>query len=91
MLNGVVLIAYINQRRIMMALRPHGSEMPPELCVCDLAVLTDASESMTSHQLRLLRDAGLVSQRRDGKLVRYRLASGPIAHLLGDGVSYISR
>ena len=36
-LNGVVLIAYINQRRIVMALRPHGSETPPELCVCDLA------------------------------------------------------
>ena len=85
------LLSNPTRLRIVIALRPSGSEEPPELCVCDLAVLTDASESMTSHQLRLLRDAGLVSQRRDGKLVRYRLVPGPIAHLLGDGVSYISR
>ena len=54
----------------------------PELCVCDLAAVTGASKSMTSHQLRLLRTAGLVLQRRAGKLVFYRLANESLSALL---------
>lgn len=57
-----------------------------EWCVCDLASFADASPSMTSHQLRLLREAGLVTHRRDGKHILYRLAPGPLSHLLADGL-----
>lgn len=85
------LLSNQTRLRIVMALRPDGCTTAPELCVCDLAELINASESMTSHQLRLLREGGLVTQRREGKLVRYRLAAGPIAHLLVDGLSYVSR
>ncbi|ACU97581.1 ArsR/SmtB family transcription factor [Saccharomonospora viridis] len=48
-----------------------------ELCVCDLAWIIGSSQGLVSHHLRQLRAAGLVTSRRDGKLVMYRLT--PIA------------
>jgi DNA-binding transcriptional ArsR family regulator len=53
-----------------------------ELCVCDLAALTGCTPSAVSHQLRLLRAAGLVQGRREGKNVFYSLAAGPLPALL---------
>ena len=55
-----------------------------ELCVCDLAAVAGASKSMTSHQLRLLRAAGLVLPRRAGKLTYYRLSDPSMVALLDD-------
>jgi ArsR family transcriptional regulator, lead/cadmium/zinc/bismuth-responsive transcriptional repressor len=42
-----------------------------ELCVCDLAWVTERPENLVSHHLRTLRGAGLVISRRDGKMVMY--------------------
>lgn len=42
-----------------------------ELCVCDLAWVTERPENLVSHHLRALRAAGLVASRRDGKMVMY--------------------
>jgi ArsR family transcriptional regulator, lead/cadmium/zinc/bismuth-responsive transcriptional repressor len=42
-----------------------------ELCVCDLSWVCERSENLVSHHLRLLRSAGLVTSRRDGKMVMY--------------------
>jgi ArsR family transcriptional regulator, lead/cadmium/zinc/bismuth-responsive transcriptional repressor len=44
-----------------------------ELCVCDLAWVTERSDKLVSHHVRLLRTAGLVGSRRDGKMVMYAL------------------
>jgi DNA-binding transcriptional ArsR family regulator len=44
-----------------------------ELCVCDLAWVAGRAENLISHHLRALRSAGLVTSRRDGKMVLYRL------------------
>jgi len=44
-----------------------------ELCVCDLAWVSERPENLVSHHLRLLRAAGLVQSRRDGKMVMYRV------------------
>jgi ArsR family transcriptional regulator, lead/cadmium/zinc/bismuth-responsive transcriptional repressor len=44
-----------------------------ELCVCDLAWIVERSEKLVSHHVRLLRTAGLVRSRRDGKMVMYAL------------------
>ncbi len=43
-----------------------------ELCVLHLADAVSMSQSAVSHNLRLLRQAGLVARRRDGRLVYYR-------------------
>lgn len=42
-----------------------------ELCVCDLAWVTERPENLVSHHLRSLRSAGLVTSRRQGKMVMY--------------------
>src|SRR5712691_9519387 len=44
-----------------------------ELCVCDLAWIVERSQALVSHHVRTLRAAGLVSSRRDGKMVMYAL------------------
>ena len=51
----------------------HALQVGDELCVCDLAWVVGASQGLVSHHLRQLRANGLVSSRRDGKLVMYRL------------------
>lgn len=47
-----------------------------ELCVGDIALALDASEDAVSYALRLLRTAGFVSSRKEGRIVYYRLAAG---------------
>ena len=42
-----------------------------ELCVCDLAYICERSDKLVSHHARVLRAAGLVQSRRDGKMVMY--------------------
>ena len=44
-----------------------------ELCVCDLAWITERAENLVSHHLGLLRGEGLAEARRDGKMVMYSL------------------
>ena len=42
-----------------------------ELCVCDLAWVAERPENLVSHHLRALRNAGIVSSHRDGRMVMY--------------------
>lgn len=44
-----------------------------ELCVCDLAWVVERSDQLVSHHVRVLRNAGLVGSRREGKMVMYSL------------------
>jgi len=44
-----------------------------EMCVCDISYLLNMSQSLISHQLRVLREARLVKFRREGKVVYYTL------------------
>jgi len=44
-----------------------------EMCVCDIAVLLDMTQSAISHQLRVLKQSKLVKNRREGKIVFYSL------------------
>lgn len=53
-----------------------------ELCVCDLAAATGTLEVTVSQALRLLRAAGVVTGRRSGRLVYYRLADAHVRMLL---------
>ena len=41
------------------------------LCVCELLFVLKMSQSRISHQLKILRDAGLVEDKRDGKWIIY--------------------
>jgi DNA-binding transcriptional ArsR family regulator len=44
-----------------------------ELCVCDLAWISERAENLVSHHLRALRNQGLAQARREGKMVMYSL------------------
>ena len=44
-----------------------------ERCVCDLTDTLDAAQSRLSFHLRVLKDAGLVTDRRDGRWSYYKL------------------
>ena len=49
-------------------------------CVHELMAQLDVEQSLLSHHLRVLRDAGLVEGVRVGKSVRYRLAARAQVH-----------
>src|SRR3989440_6748527 len=44
-----------------------------ECCVCDLTDALDAAQSRLSFHLRVLKDAGLVTDRRDGRWSYYSI------------------
>ena len=44
-----------------------------ELCVCHIVAAVDMSQSRISFHLKILKDAGLVKDRREGKWMHYRL------------------
>lgn len=60
-----------------------------EMCVCDIAQLLNMTVSAISHQLRVLRNARLVKQRRDGKTVFYSLADDHVRTIISMGVEHI--
>lgn len=55
-------------RRAALALVWNGGEH----CVCELMARLDASQSRMSRHMKVLREAGLVLDRRDAQWVRYR-------------------
>jgi ArsR family transcriptional regulator, lead/cadmium/zinc/bismuth-responsive transcriptional repressor len=56
------------------------------ISVTDLAVAADYERSHVSQPLSLLRASGTVVARRDGRIIRYRLADDEIARLLKQGL-----
>src|SRR5215212_7690553 len=63
------LLSDPSRTRILYAL-----DLVDELCVGDLALALDISEDATSYALKLLRTAGFVQARKQGRVVFYRLA-----------------
>ena len=47
-----------------------------DLCVCELTAVLRMEQSRISHQLRILRRAGLAAARRRGRWIIYSLAAG---------------
>ena len=52
-----------------------------EQCVCDLTDALQAAQSRLSFHLKVLKDAGLVTDRRDGRWVYYSLEPGALEEL----------
>ena len=52
-----------------------------EQCVCDLTAEMDAGQSLLSHHLKVLREAGLVTDRRAGRWSYYSLVPEALAEL----------
>ncbi len=60
-----------------------------EMCVCDIAVLLEMNQSAISHQLRVLKQAGLVKYRREGKIVFYSLDDEHVMNILDQGLVHV--
>ncbi len=59
-----------------------------ELCVCDLACSLGRDDTTISHQLRVLRNQHVVTMRKDGRVVYYRLVDEHIRQLLSMGMAH---
>jgi DNA-binding transcriptional ArsR family regulator len=55
-----------------------------EACVCHLQAVLRRPQAYVSQQLRVLREAGIVTDRKDGLLVYYRLTDPQTERLLGE-------
>lgn len=65
------LLADPTRARLLYAL-----DVAEELCVGDLSLALDLGEDAVGYGLRILRTAGLVTRRKQGRMVFYRLAEG---------------
>ncbi|MGH7513082.1 MAG: ArsR/SmtB family transcription factor [Gemmatimonadales bacterium] len=54
-----------------------------ERCVCDLTDALDAAQSRLSFHLKVLKEAGLVSDRREGRWMYYTLNADALAEVAG--------
>lgn len=71
------LLSDTTRTRILYALLEAG-----ELCVSDLGNAIDVEESTVSHALRVLREGGVVKNRRSGRTVYYNLDDSHVRMLL---------
>ncbi|MCI8608869.1 MAG: helix-turn-helix transcriptional regulator [Firmicutes bacterium] len=61
-----------------------------ELCVNDIAQAVEMTKSAVSHQLKLLKDEGLVKSRRDGKNMYYSLDDQHVVDILDIAFTHIA-
>ena len=60
-----------------------------ELCVGDIAIITNSTPSAISHQLRVLKQAKLVKYRKEGKIVYYSLDDEHVKEIYEKGREHI--
>lgn len=60
-----------------------------EMCVYDLAATLNMTQSAISHQLRILKQAKLIRNRRDGKLMYYSLDDDHVKQIFDAGYKHI--
>jgi ArsR family transcriptional regulator len=61
-----------------------------ELCVCAIAELLSMTQSAISHQLKVLKDAKLVGNHREGKTIIYFLADDHVRSIIGQGYDHLT-
>ena len=61
-----------------------------EMCVCDIAVLLNMTQSAISHQLKTLRQARLVKYRRSGKVIFYTLDDDHVQKIIQLGLIHVT-
>lgn len=66
----------------------HLLAIADDLCVCDIAAVLGMSVSALSHQLRSLRERGVVARRKVGRVAYYRLVDAHIRSLVLDAATH---
>ena len=75
MVTRLQAIADLNRLRILDTLRDG------EHCVCRLTETLDMGQPLLSHHLKVLREAGLVSGRKDGRWVYYSVIPEAVSEI----------
>ena len=60
-----------------------------EMCVCAIAELLGMTQSAISHQLKVLKNANLVANRREGKTIYYFLADEHVRTIVAQGFEHL--
>ncbi len=60
-----------------------------EMCVTDISRVLNINQTTVSHQLRFLKDAGLVKSERHGKIIFYMAAGEIVNDILLKGVEFL--
>ena len=61
-----------------------------EMCVCDISSLLDMTVSSISHQLRILKQARMVTGRKDGQNVFYSASDDHVKKIINQGMDHIT-
>ena len=61
-----------------------------EMCVCAIADLLGMTQSAISHQLKILKDADLVANRREGKTIYYHLSDDHVRSIIAQGFEHLT-
>ena len=61
-----------------------------EMCVCAIAEYLHMTQPAISHQLKILKEANLVGNRREGKSIYYFLADGHVKSILSLGFEHLN-
>jgi ArsR family transcriptional regulator len=56
-----------------------------ELCSCEVMAALELTQPTTSHHLGILERAGLLSSKRNGKWVFYKIANSRVQNLINRG------
>lgn len=60
-----------------------------EMCVCDLSTLLGMTQSAISHQLRVLKNTGLLKYDKQGKIVYYSLDDEHVRSIFQQGIEHV--
>ncbi len=60
-----------------------------EMCVTDISRVLGINQTTVSHQLRFLKDAGIVNADRHGKIIFYSLSNDVVNDVLLKGVEFL--
>ncbi len=60
-----------------------------EMCVTDISRVLRINQTTVSHQLRFLKDAGMVKTERHGKIIFYSVADEVVNGVLLKGVEFL--
>lgn len=60
-----------------------------DMCVGDISNLLNINQTTVSHQLKILKDQGLVNYRREGKILLYSLQDKSVSDVMMYAVEYL--
>lgn len=63
--------------------------MESEMCVCAITEVLKMTQSAISHQLKVLKDANLVGNRREGKTIFYFLKDDHVKTIIEQGFNHL--